>query len=117
MKRINSRFCILISITIVYGFCLGLLIKRVSYRNNISDLVAYICTIVAIIVCIIAFLKMIKKRYVYVSYTKTKSTHSAFEKLKVIYHKRILVTVSDGLEPGDSLTDSMMMKIHESNFC
>lgn len=117
MRKFNLRFYILVIITIIYGLCLGYLIKSLSIENNINDLLAYIGTILSIVICLVICLSLHKKRYVYVSYTKSEYTEEAFEKIKAIYKKRILVTVLDGMEPGDCLYDSMTMKIRESNFC
>ena len=117
MRKLNSRFYMLVAITIIYGLCLWMLIKRVSNGNDINEFITYISTIIAIIVCLTTILRLRKKSYVYVSYSKTETTQGAFEKLKAIYRKRIFVTILDDVEPGDSLTDSMMIKIHESSFC
>ena len=117
MRKLNIRFYILVTITILYGLCLGYLIKSLSLENNINDLLAYIGTILSIVICLVSCLILHKKRYVYVSYTQSENTDDAFKKLKAIYKKSILITVLDGIEPGDCLYDSMMVKIHESNFC
>lgn len=115
MKRINSRFVILISITIAYGFCVGYFIMKES--ENFNDLLSYIATILSIACCLFAFLKTRLNRFVYVSLKDAPMCQNVLMKLKGKFKSRIIITAHEHLEAGEIIQNLIKHKIAQCSFC
>lgn len=115
MKKKDLRFWILVSITILYGFGVGYFL-RIQMENYI-DLITYALTIVAIIVAVIAFVKVKTNRYVYISEKNETCCSDILLQLKKKYKSRIIVTAHECMDAGDLKSDMMRHMIEMCSFC
>lgn len=115
MKRINSRFVILVSITIAYGFCVGYFVKK--ELENFNDLLSYIATILSIACCLFVCLKVRLNRFVYVSLKDAPMCQNVLMKLKGKFKSRIIITAHEHREAGEIVQNLIKRKIAQCSFC